>query len=112
MGHTDFEKLEVTLAIGLNQEERRCTIDHETEHIRRGPVAHWLRAREERQIDRIVAHRLLPDVRMIADALAWADWDLDLAAEELWVDRPTLECRLLTMTHPAEKAYMRRRFEE
>lgn len=111
LGEVDFDTKIVTLDPRITQEERRCTIDHETEHIRRGPVPEWLRPREERAIDRIVAHRLLPSVKMIADALTWAEWNLDVAAEELWVDRATLECRLVSMTHPAERAYMRRRFD-
>ena len=113
LGHTDYDTRTVTLDDRLTQAERRCTIDHEVEHIHRGPaVMDHLWPREERTIDRIVAQRLLPDVTLIADALAWADWDLDLAADELWVDRATLACRLETMTHPAERVYMRNRFEE
>lgn len=113
LGYVDFDSQTVTLDERLTQAERRCTIDHEVEHVHRGRVRmDHLRPREEHAIDRIVAHRLLPDVRLIADALVWAEWDLELAAEELWVDRATLECRLATMTHPAEGAYMRHRFEE
>lgn len=111
LGEIDFDAKTITLDLRLTPEERRCTIAHETEHIRRGPVPDWLRLREERAIDRIVAQRLLPNVKMIADALTWAEWNLDVAAEELWVDRATLESRLLHMVHPAERAYMKRRFE-
>lgn len=112
VGVTDFVAKTITLDLRLGQAERRCTIDHETEHAIRGPVPPGLRAREELRVCRISAQRLLPDVVAIADALIWADWCLREAAEELWVDEATLLCRLESMTHPAERAYMERRFEE
>ena len=38
MGRTCHQTKTVTLALGMSQAERRCTIAHETEHIERGPV--------------------------------------------------------------------------
>ena len=38
MGLTCHWTRTVTLALGISQAERRCTIAHETEHIVRGPV--------------------------------------------------------------------------
>lgn len=108
-GVTDFERRTVTLTHGMNQAERRCTIAHETEHILRGPVSRSLTAWEERQVDHNVARLLLPDVRAVGEALAWAAC-LDEAADELWVDPIILEERLRCL-HPAERAYLRRRLE-
>lgn len=110
MGHTDYRSRVVTLDSRLNQAERRCTIAHETEHIRRGPTPPHLVAREEVAVDRNVARRLLPDIRAVGEALAWAR-NLDEAADELWVDRQTLEVRLKHL-HPAERGWLTQRLEE
>lgn len=112
MGETDFEAGVISLRRGMSQAERRSTILHECLHVERGPVPMGLADKEEERVCRHTAQELLPDVRAIADALAWARWNLVEAAEELWVDVDTLACRLATMTHPAERAYMRQRFEE
>lgn len=110
LGVTDYEAGTITLAHGLDQAERRCTIDHETEHVRRGPVPAWLEPREERAVDRISARRLLPDIREVAESLAWAH-SIAEAADELWVDEATLTVRLESL-HPAERAYMKRRLAD
>jgi len=110
MGYTDFVAKRVVLAHGLTQAERRCTIAHETEHIRRGSPHAMTMAREEVVIDRNVARRLLPDVRAIGEALAWAH-SLDEAADELWVDEDTLRARLRHL-HPAERHYLRNRLTD
>jgi hypothetical protein len=107
LGYTDHEAGEVVLAEGLTQAERRCTIAHEVQHVLRGPVPPYLKAREEQAVDRAAARLLLPDVRVIADAMVWAH-SLEEAADELWVDPAMLRCRLASL-HPAERAYLRRR---
>lgn len=112
MGLTDFEAGTISLRRGMSQAERRSTVLHECVHVERGPVPFGLVGKEEERVCRQVARELLPNVRAIADALAWADWDLVDAAEELWVDEDVLRCRLESMTHPAERAYMKQRFEE
>lgn len=109
-GYTDHAAHRVVLAVGLTQVERRCTIEHERQHVIRGPVPRHLIAREERRADRDAARTLLPDVRTIGEALAWAR-DMEEAAFELWVDEPTLRCRLEHL-HPAERHYLRARLEE
>lgn len=110
-GETDFDRRTVTLTHGLNQAERRCTIEHERQHILRGPVdSAAYAAREEVEVDRNAARVLLPDVHQVGEALAWAH-SLAEAAEELWVDEVILEARLRHL-HPAEKAYLRRRLGE
>lgn len=109
-GITDFARKRVTLTLGLDQAERRCTIAHETAHIERGPVPAMLATREEVAVDRHVARLLIPDVRALGEALAWAA-DLQEAADELWVDVLTLQARLSSL-HPSERAYLNRRLAD
>lgn len=114
LGHTDWNTKTITLALGQYQRERRCTIDHEVEHVHSGYVGDdpITVAREEKRINRLVARRLIPGIRAMADALIAADWCLDTAAEELHVDADTLAVRLGAITHPAEQGYLRRRFND
>lgn len=104
LGETDFDAKTVTLAIGLDQAERRSTLAHELEHIERG----WspCDVRTECQIERAAAVKLI-GIRDLGEAMAWAS-GLEEAAEELWVDVPLLRARLAHL-HPAERAYLRRR---
>lgn len=110
VGITNHRSKTVTIDKRLLQAERRCTIAHELEHIERGPMPAdpALVAREEEAIDRAVARRLIA-VRHLGEALAWSR-DLHEAADELWVDVPTLKARLRGL-HPAERAYLRKRLE-
>src|SRR3954465_6589765 len=86
MGTTCHATSTVTLALGMSQAERRCTIAHETEHVQRGPVAPQEARREELLIGRRGARLLIPDVRDLVDALSWARGHLETAADTLWVD--------------------------
>ena len=108
-GETDFRAKTITLTLGMNQAERRCTIAHEIEHVRRGMPPVGMEVWEEELVDRNVARLLLPGIEAIGDALAWADWNKFVAAEELWVDELILEARLKYL-HPSEKGYLRKRF--
>jgi len=108
MGFTCHRTRTVTLAVGMSQAERRCTIAHETEHILRGPVPPHERAREEHTIDRRVAALLVPSVAHLADALVAADGNLETAADELWVDDYVLSVRLASLS-AAERAHLTRR---
>jgi hypothetical protein len=102
----------VLITRGLTQAERRCTIAHEIEHIVGGPAPPGRESQDELRARRNAAHKLLPDVRQLADALLWAQGDLVVAAQELWVDVGTLQDRLRLMTHPAERAFLRHRVEQ
>ena len=108
LGVTDFRARTVTLDQRLLQAERRCTVAHEVEHIRLGPVPAdpVLAAREEAAIDRAVARKLI-GIGDLGDALAWTS-SLAEAAQELWVDEDTLSARLRHL-HPSEVHYLRRR---
>lgn len=105
LGVTHFETRTITLAQGMTQAQRRCTIAHELEHVDRGPVLEHHREREERRAEAHAARRLLPSPHSIADALVWAGGDVAAAADELWVDEATLRARLDPRhLHPAERA--------
>lgn len=111
-GRTCWRTRTVTVAEGLSQAERRCTIAHETQHIYRGPVP--LEAgqrghlREELQIDRNVSLLLMPSIHTVADALAWSHGNLEEAADELWVDDLMLQVRLSSL-RSTEHEYVQRR---
>lgn len=101
-GHTDVRTQTIVLATGMGQAERRSTLALELEHV----AGHL----NERVCDRSAARGLLPHVRRVGEALAWAH-DLAEAADELWVDEPTPRVRLEAL-HPCERAYLRRRLAD
>lgn len=111
MGETDFAEQTVTLAQGLNQHERRCTIAHEGLHILRGPVRPHRKLAEELTIDRRVARLLLPRISDVVDALIDAGGDYDRAAHWLWIDELTLHVRMSALVG-FEGAYVHRRMSE
>jgi hypothetical protein len=91
----------MTLHPDQNQAERRCTATHELLHLQRGDTTcDWRTHRD--------AARLLIDLHALADALALYGDDHAQIADELWVDRETLQARLDHL-HPAERGYLRRR---
>lgn len=106
-GVTNFAAQTISLRRGMTQAERRSTVLHECLHVERGPVLSTLAAREELRVEKETARLLLPCIRTIGDALAWAH-DLREAADELWVDEQLLQCRLETL-HPSERHYLRAR---
>jgi len=107
MGFTCHTTRTVTLAMGMSQAERRCTIAHETEHIVRGPVPPHEAIQEELAIDRKVATLLIPSLQEVAFAMGRARGRLDVAADELWVDDYLLQVRLTTLS-VSERAYVDR----
>lgn len=73
------------------QTQRRCTLAHELEHLRRGhtgPVT----AAEERRVRQAVARYLVP-LDALVDALLWSLDEHDLA-DELFVDVQVVQDRL------------------
>ena len=107
MGLTCHRTRTVTLALGMSQAERRCTIAHETEHIERGPVPPQRAPREELEIDRTVARLLIPSVPHLVDAMTWAAGHLETAADALWVDDYVLAARLSAFSD-RERSYVNR----
>jgi len=107
-GFTVFDERVISLRADLSWEERRCTVLHECLHAERGPTLEGVLAeREELAVRREVARLLLPSVKRVADALAWA-FSLEEAAEELCVDIGVLHDRLRWL-HPSERHYLRHR---
>jgi len=111
MGFTCHRTRTVTLALGMSQAERRCTIAHETENILRGPVAASARTREEHAIDRTVATLLIPSIHELVDAMSRARGHLEVAADDLWVDEYLLQVRLASLA-PDQRALLDRRLAE
>lgn len=109
-GVTDFDENTISLRRGMTHDERRTTVLHECLHVERGPSLNTLQEREELRVDRETARLLMPDVKVVGEALAWAR-DLDEAAWELSVDQAALVVRLQNL-HPAERAYLKRRLED
>jgi hypothetical protein len=107
MGRTCHRTRTVTLALGMSQAERRCTIAHETAHIERGPVAARQVLREELAIDRQVARLLIPSAHELVDAMTWAGGHLESAADALWVDDYLLSVRLRSLAG-RERDYVER----
>lgn len=95
-GHTDHDGKTITLAVGLDQAERRCTIAHESEHALRGAVPDFYWPREERAIDDIVSRKMIA-IEDLADAMKWTHDPHELA-DELWVDVDTVKARLANLT--------------
>lgn len=111
LGITDWSTRTITLDPRQLQSERRCTIAHEVEHVRRGPLrsrdpVHV--AREESRVHRTVARQLI-NLDRLGDALSWS-LDPHEVAEALWVDVDTLRTRIDHL-HPSERAHLRRRTE-
>lgn len=92
----------VWLRDDMSQVERRCVLAHELEHIRRGHGSCQPDA-VERAVRAGAARYLLPEPRVVADALVWARMDTDAAADVLWVTPRVLMDRLdRRHLHPAE----------
>lgn len=111
-GYTNHSTQTISIRTGLDQAQRRCTLLHELQHIHRGPVTWGMAPIEETRVRKITAHLLLPNVKEIADAYAWALGDDHEAAAELWVATPILLDRMRWMNHPAERSYLALRFSE
>lgn len=93
----------------LSQVERRCVLTHELIHLERGDRGH-----QDEDVESLVrqttAHRLLPDVHVIAEVM-YAAGDFDGAADELWVTGDVLHTRLSHL-HPSERAAIKRRLRD
>lgn len=105
LGLTNFTDRTVTLAHGLSQAERRSTIAHEVEHILRGYPS--CGAEREECLVELRAARKLIGLHELGEAMAWSS-DLEVIADELWVDVEMLLTRLENL-HMTEKGYLQRR---
>jgi hypothetical protein len=77
----------------LLQVERRCAAAHEQEHLRRGHTR-CVPGAEEDRVRHAAAKWLVPNPRDVASAIVWAGGDYDLAADHLWLDRPSFDARV------------------
>lgn len=91
---------------GLSQVERRCTIEHERQHVLRGPGG--VVELEERAVD-IAAARTLIKLEHLIDGAKWARSMPELA-DELNVTEHVLHARLMHL-HPSERALLKRALE-
>lgn len=110
MGRVRHSTQTLSLRRDLDWAQRRCTVQHELLHLDRGPVPLGWVAQDEERVRRETARRMIPDVRALGEAIAWALDELE-AAEELGVDVPVLRYRLRHL-HPAERGYLRSRLAE
>lgn len=107
-GFTLFDEKVVSLRDDLTWEERRCTALHECLHAEWGPtLVGVLAERQELRVRRETARLLLPSVRALGEALAWA-LSAEEAAAELSVDIGVL-CDRLRWLDDAEARYLRAR---
>lgn len=110
MGVTRHSAREISLRDDLTWTERRCTILHECLHAEHGPVLAPYYPRHENAVRAETARLLMPDIRVVGEAMAWA-LSTEEAAEELSVDADVLRDRLRWL-HPSERHYLTRRLEE
>lgn len=108
-GFTTFSENAVSIRRGQTYEGRRCAVLHECLHILRGPVPRGMAAKEEEKVRRETALRMIPEIRDVGDAMAWAHTEAE-AAEELGVTVSVLRYRLKHMS-PMEKAWLTSRLQ-
>jgi len=85
----------VILERSLSQRERRCSLAHEIVHVERGDECRQA-ARVEVAVHAVAARRLVTLEELVA-GLRWTK-SPHVLADELWVDVPTLECRVDSLT--------------
>jgi hypothetical protein len=100
---THWRRRIIWMRHGLSQVERRCIIEHERQHILRGPGGRV--DLEERAVD-IATARALIRLEHLIDAARWAR-SMPEMAEELNVTEFVLHARLMHL-HPSERAAMHR----
>lgn len=110
MGRTVHSAQTISLRTGMTWEQRRCTVAHECQHIENGPQPLGLRAKEEERVRRDTALLMIPQIRPVGDAIAWALSEEE-AAQELGVDVYVLRYRLKHMS-PMERAWLNHRLEQ
>ena len=97
----------IWLRYGLTQVQRRCIVEHERQHVIRGPGG--CASTEERMVDVATAHALI-QLEHLVDAARWAR-SLPELADELNVTQEVVQTRLRHL-HPSERAVLRRATEK
>ena len=105
IGEVCWSTLTITLDPTEPEVVQRCTLVHEVVHAERGPVLNEpaLAAHEELAVRREAARRLI-SLDDLVETLRWT-CDIDVAADNLSVDRGTLLDRLRWLT-PSERDYL------
>lgn len=109
MGRTIHGEAAISLRRGMTWEQRRCTVQHELLHVENGPQPAGLAAKEEERVRRDTALLMIPDMRPVGEAIAWALSEEE-AAVELGVDIAVLRYRLKHMS-PMERSWLNHRLE-
>lgn len=102
LGITRWSDRTIWLTPNLTQVQRRCVLEHERQHILRGPAGQG--DDEERAVE-ISTARALITLDDLADAARWST-HLREIADHCWVTSEVLSCRVRHM-HPAELAALR-----
>ena len=97
----------IWLRHGLSQVQRRCILEHERQHVIRGPGG--VISVEERAVEIATAHALI----RLDDLISAAKWARSLPelADELNVTQGVAHTRLFHL-HPSERAALRRATQE
>ncbi|GAB3304011.1 hypothetical protein EK0264_03545 [Epidermidibacterium keratini] len=92
------DSVTISLDKTAGQAERRCTLQHELTHLRRGrpPIGVAAKRAEEARV-RAEAARLLIPFDTLVEAARWTSSWHEMA-EYCWVDYPTMRNRLATCT--------------
>ncbi|MBZ4496954.1 MULTISPECIES: ImmA/IrrE family metallo-endopeptidase [Dermacoccus] len=98
LGITRWGDRTIWLAHDLTQVQRRCVLEHERQHILRGPAGQG--DDEERAVEMATARELVT-LDDLVDAARWST-DLRQIADHCWVTLDVLMCRLRHL-HPAER---------
>ena len=109
MGSVRHSTQTISLRRGLSWAERRCTVQHELIHLERGPAPLGWVAQDEERVRRETAQRMIPDIRPVGDAIAWALSEEE-AADELGVDVRVLRYRIKHMS-PMERSWLAARLD-
>lgn len=88
----------IWIRTGLSQTERRCVLAHELVHIRHQHDGHQSTS-VERQVRAETARWLIPDLRLLRDALLMTD-----PPAELWVTPAVIHDRLDHLTDQEQQA--------
>ena len=102
LGITRWSDRTIWLMPNLTQVQRRCVLEHERQHILRGPAGQG--DDEERAVE-ISTARALITLDDLVDAVRWST-HLREVADHCWVTLDVLSCRVRHM-HPAERAVLR-----
>jgi hypothetical protein len=98
-GWTRWSDRTIWLRAGLSQVERRCALEHERQHVLRGPDGQG--ECEEAVVEQATARALVPLADLV-DALLWSRHPREVA-DALWVTLDVLTCRMRHL-HPSERA--------